>query len=973
MTTSQHGFELLQDRMIPELNSRARLYRHAKTGAELLSLENDDENKVFGINFGTPPADSTGLPHIMEHAVLGGSRKYPVKEPFVELLKGSLKTFVNAMTYSDKTCYPVASQNVQDFYNLIDVYLDAVFYPNLTPFTLKQEGWHYELEGTDAPLTYKGVVFNEMKGAYSDPDNLMARCVEQVVFPDTIYAVDSGGDPAVIPDLTYEQFKAFHDTYYHPSNAYIFFYGDDDADERLRYMNEWLEDFERKAVDTTVALQPAFAAPRREVVPFAISRDEDASRKGMMAVNWMLSDVTDLETVFGLSILSHILIGTPASPLRKALIDSGLGEDLAGIGFEADLRQTVFSTGLKGIAVEDTDTIERLILDTLQGLASGGIDAAMVEASVNTIEFQLRENNTGSYPRGLWLMIKALRTWLHGGDPLAQLAFEAPLQAIKERVAAGESVFEGLIRQYLLDNPHRVTLIMQPDPDKAERVEAAEKARLAGERAAMSDADLQRIMDEAQTLQRMQATPDTPEALATIPSLTLSDLDPQVKTVPIEVDELAGCRVLYHDLFTNGIVYLDLGFDLHALPAEDVPYMGLFGRALLELGTETEDFVTLSQRIGRKTGGIEPANLAVMTRDADKAVVWSFLRGKATVAQSGELLNILRDVLLTARLDNKERFRQLVLEEKADHESSLLPAGHMVIYNRLKSYFNEADWANEQMGGVANLLFLRRLVEDIDREWPAVLARLEAIRDRLLNRRAMLVNVTVDAASWQAIRPELVAFLDQLPSRVVDLGAWNPPLAPVNEGMTVPAQVNYVGKAANLYALGYELHGSSAVITNYLRTTWLWERVRVHGGAYGGFCAFDHRSGMFAYLSYRDPNLLATIKSYDGTGEFLRKLQISQDELVKGIIGAIGAMDAYQLPDAKGYSSMIRHLTGDTDTLRQQFRDEILGTSAAHFTAFADVLDRMTDVATVTVLGAEDAIHAANADNGAWLSVVKVL
>jgi presequence protease len=969
---THYGFDLIDERTIPELNTRARRYRHLKTGAELLLLENDDENKVFSINFGTPPPDSTGLPHIMEHSVLCGSRKYPVKEPFVELMKGSLKTFVNAFTFSDKTCYPVASQNVQDFYNLIDVYLDATFYPNITPYTLKQEGWHYELDNADAPLVYKGVVFNEMKGAYSDPDNLMARYVEQSLFPDTPYGVDSGGDPAVIPDLTYEQFKRFHETYYHPSNALIFFYGDDDPEERLRYMNDWLEAFETQHVESKIALQPAFDIPQHFTYQYAASEDEDAN-KGIVTVNWATCDIFDTETVLALSILEHILIGTPASPLRKALIDSGLGEDLAGLGLEADLRQVVFSTGLKSIAPADAEKVEALIMDTLAQLANEGIEQDMIDAAVNTIEFRLRENNTGPYPRGLLLMIRALRTWLHGGDPVDMLAFEAPLDAIKTRLDAGKRFFESLITTYLVDNPHRTTLLLEPDPEKDRREAAAEKARLDDARAAMSQDDIAQVLEDTRTLKAMQETPDPPEALATIPSLTLDDLDKHVKTVPLEKLQLAGCDVLYHDIFSNGIVYLDLGFNLYALPQEHVPYMGIFGRALLELGTETEDFVKLSQRIGRETGGIQPATFTSTLLESNDSAAWAFLRGKATTDQTGDLLAILRDVLLTVDLNNKDRLRQIVLEEKATQEAMLIPRGHLVTLTRLKAHFNQAGWASEQMDGIDYLFFLRKLAKQIEQDWPAVRDTLQAIRTALVNRQAMLANVTIDAGNWRTIRPQLEEFLAALPTTSPEWHTWSPAYERANEGLTIPAQVNYVGQAANLYDLGYKLHGAATVISNYLRATWLWERVRVHGGAYGGFCTFDRRSGVFAFLSYRDPNLLGTLENYAKSADFLRELDLSQDELVKSIIGAIGQMDAYQLPDAKGYSSMQRYLTGETDALRQRLRDEILATTPQDFTAFADLLTRLSDEGTVAVLGSQDAIQAANAQKDNWLKTVKVL
>jgi hypothetical protein len=971
--TIVHGFELIRQQEISELKSKASLFRHLQTGAELLSLENDDENKVFGITFRTPPKDSTGVAHIMEHSVLCGSRKYPLKEPFVELIKGSLKTFLNAMTYPDKTCYPVASQNLQDFYNLIHVYLDAVFYPLIPPQTLQQEGWHYELENPDDPLVFKGVVFNEMKGAYSSPDRVLGEYSQQSLFPDHTYGVDSGGHPRHIPDLTYEQFKAFHQAYYHPSNAFIFFYGDDPAEERLRRVQEYLKDFQRSEVHSEIPEMNRFGQPRRLSRKYAVGEDATSDKKGMVTVNWLLANHDDPVTVLGSSILGHILIGTPASPLRKALIDSGLGEDLAGAGMDGELRQIYFSTGLKGIAAAEADKVEALILSTLHKLASDGIDPNTVEASLNTIEFRLRENNTGAYPRGLVVMLRALSTWLHGGDPLALLAFEPHLAEIKKRIAAKDGYFEKLIGEFLLENQHRTTLILEPDPELAKQEDAAEKERLAKARAATSSADLQAMIDNTRELKRRQTTPDPPEALATIPVLRLSDLDKKNKTIPLAVVENNGAKLLYHDLFTNGIVYLEVGFDLHNLPQESLPYLPLFSRALLETGTEREDFVQLSQRIGRKTGGIWPATFTSAIRESDSSSAWLFLRGKAMMPQADELLAIVRDVLLTARLDNQERFRQMVLDEKAGLEAGLVPGGSRVVGTRLRARFNEAGWVSEQMGGVSYLFFLRQLAKDVDSDWPKVQAALEQIRRTLVNRNQMICNVTLDDSNWSRFRPKLNDFISGLPEDAVNPATWSPQYGSGFEGLTIPAQVNYVGKGANLYRLGYKFHGSALVISNFLRTTWLWERVRMQGGAYGGFCSFSRHSGVFAFISYRDPNLLATLDNYDQASRFLREVRLSDDELTKSIIGTIGDLDAYQLPDAKGYTSLVRYLIGDTDEDRQRMRDEILSTTAADFRAFAEVLHQVKEKGLVVVMGSPAAIEAVNATRRNWLNVVKVM
>lgn len=971
--TILHGFELLRDEQIEELNTHAQVWRHQKTGAELLSLLNEDENKVFGITFRTPVNNDTGVAHILEHAVLAGSRKYPLKEPFVELLKGSLNTFVNAFTFPDKTCYPVASQNVQDFYNLIDVYLDAVLYPRLAEHTFEQEGWHYELADVGEPLTYKGVVFNEMKGSYGSPDRVLGEAAQQSVFPDTIYSVDSGGHPRHIPDLTWEMLRKFHANFYHPSNSRIFFYGDDDPEQRLRILDGYLSEFERLEIDSTIPLQPPYDVPRQVQKTYAASEDGAVGNRSMIALNWLLPQTTDVEMTLAMNILGYVLTGMSASPLRIALLESGLGEDLVGGGVDDQLQQMYFSTGLKGISTEKASEVETLILDTLRGLADGGLDPKTVQAALNTVEFSLRENNTGSFPRGISLMLRSLGSWLYDDDPLAPLRFEAPMESIKQRVAAGEQVFEDLIRTYLVDNQHRTTVLLQPDAEQAARETADELARLEAARSTMNQDDLRAVMEKARVLQELQVTPDPPEALATIPTLTLDDLDRQNKTIPIEISNNTGARIVYHDLFTNGIVYLDLGLDLHTLSQDMLPYVSLFGRALLEMGAADQDYIALSQRIGRTTGGIHPQTLITTVRGTDQATAWLFLRGKAMPSQIDDLLSILHDVLNSVRLDNPERFRQIVLEEKAGQEARLAPAGHQVVNTRLRSRFNEAGVANEAMGGIDYLFFLRSLAQEIESDWSSVVQRLEDIRRTLLNRSAMLVNVTVDQENWANLQTQLHAFLTDLPETSVEQHQWSPHAGERYEAFTFPSQVNYVGKGAHLYKLGYELHGSQTVISSYLNTTWLWERVRVRGGAYGGFSVFDPRSGVFTFVSYRDPNLLPTLEIYDGTSGFLKDIELDDAELTRAIIGAIGGIDSYQLPDAKGWTSLTRYLAGDTDEDRQRLREEVLGTTVADFRAFGEVLARASEVGLVTVLGSSTAIEAANAEGDGVFEVTPVM
>jgi len=968
--TNLHGFELIEARDIPEINSYARLLRHIKTGAELLSLENDDDNKSFMIAFKTPPEDSTGLPHIMEHSVLCGSRKYPVKEPFVELLKTSLNTFLNAMTGDDYTVYPVASTNLQDFYNLVDVYLDAVFFPRISEHILQQEGWHYETEAADAPLTYKGVVFNEMKSAYSTPEYVLGQVEQSALFPDTPYANSSGGDPTVIPDLTFEQFKTFHEKFYHPSNSRIIFYGDDDPQERLRLLDEYLSEFEAINADSETPLQAPFTEPRTLTTTYDAGEAGADSNKSYVTVSWLLPETRDSKTMLALQMLSHILVETPASPLRKALLDSGLGEDLTG-GFEAHRRQASFSTGLKGVAAENAQQIENLILETLSQLAEEGLDQETVAASLNTIEFNLRERNTGRFPRGLMSAIVALYGWQHGGSPIDRLAFESRLNEIKAQVAE-DGYFENMIGEYFLNNPHRSTVIMRPDPQVGPERDAAEAERLEAARQEMDDAEIQRVMQLQEELRIAQETSDKPEDIAKIPTLTLDDLEREVKITKQEIIEQDGTAIYFHEQPTSGIAYTDMGFDLFALPQELLPYVELFGEALTKMGTESEDYVRLSQRIGSKTGGINTRVMTTMKRNHQDSVAYLFVRSKSMKDQTQAMLDLLRDILLTLKLDNRERFRQIVLEKKAAAEQYLAVIGHIVALKRIRAHFNHADWANEQISGLSNLFFLRQLAEQIENDWPSVLNTLETVRETLVNRSVMHLNATMEAEMWSQFKPQLDQFLGDMPQQAVTLHDWQRSDSAKYEGLTLPAQVNFVGKGTNLYDLGYELHGSQAVILHHLNLDYMWNRIRVQGGAYGGSCTFDVNSGMAVFISWRDPNIVGTLNNYDDAANYLKNIQLSQAELEKAIIGTIGNLDGYDLPDAKGYKEMVRRLIGLSDAQRQQYRDEVFNTTLQDFHQFGEIMAQLADKGYVVVVGSPNAINAANEELNSLLNVMKI-
>jgi len=950
------NFESMYVRELPELNAKATLYRHRTTGARVLSMETDDVNKCFGISFRTPPKNSTGVAHILEHTVLCGSRKYPVKDPFVQLLKGSLQTFLNAFTYPDKTCYPVASQNLKDFHNLVDVYLDSVFHPLIAEDFFMQEGWHYEMAEPEADLTIKGVVYNEMKGVYSSPDALLGELSQQSLFPDVTYGFDSGGDPRRIPDLTYDDFRAFHASHYHPSNAYVFFYGDDPVEDRLRLLGAYLDAYRPIDLDSGIELQRS-RPPVRIEKPFAVSPD-DPSPKPMFTVNWMLSEPLSAESVYPLQLLDRILLETPASPLRRALVESGLGEDLAGGGLETHLRQTTFSVGLKGVKPENLAKAEALVFETLERLAGEGIEREDVDAALNSFEFDLRENNTGGFPQGLSIMLRALNTWIYDADPLELVAFEQPLTNLKQQ-AKRKGFFENLLRKCFLENRHRSVVVLKPDAGLAEREEKRETRRLAAVKAAMTPAQREDVVHTTRRLLELQSAPDRPEDLAKIPLLSRKDLDPKIKTVERRTSRLDEATVVAHPLHVNGILYLDVGLDLHALEPDELPLASILAGALLEMGTEKEDYVALSQRIAKTTGGIYASPFLSAIEGSNGGIGRLLLHAKCMLPQTRATLDILRDVLLRPDLANRERFRQIVLETKAEMEAALVPNGHRAVMTRLRARYDGALAAAERMSGVDALFFARRLAEAIESDWPSVQRRLERIRAKLVNRKALTINLTVDPDALPASLDAVREFVDDLPSGALESPAWQPADLPKIEALLAPTQVNFVGCAGNLYETGYALHGSALVVPGYLRTAWLWEKIRVRGGAYGGLCAFDQWSGTFVFASYRDPNLERTLETYKATADYLKNLKLSADELTRAIIGAIGSLDAYRLPDARGRADLHRFLLGYDDATRQKLRDQALSTTVEDFRAFGEALSAAFSDPAVSVICSPEAAKTA--------------
>lgn len=960
---SAQNFTLLAERKINEYEANTQVFRHDPTHAQIISIQCPDENKVFGVTFLTPPEDSTGLPHILEHSVLCGSKNYPVKEPFVELLKGSLQTFLNAFTYPDRTCYPVAGTNEKDFHNLIRVYLDAVLRPNITRAIFAQEGWHF-VPKEDYLL--RGVVYNEMKGAYSSPDTLLYSEERKLLFEGTPIGLDSGGDPRQIPNLTYEQFKNFHQTHYHPGNARIYFYGNDDPKARLRLIEEALGGFGPpvKKVGPPALKQP-FAAPKRATRPFCAAPEE---KRGQAIVSWLLPETLDLDLVLGMSILEHILIGLPSSTLRKKLSDSGLGEDFAGVGLEDELRQMYFSVGLKGILPENVPAMEDIIRSCLKEIHEKGPDPLDVEAAVNSLEFSLRENNTGSFPQGLALMLRLMPRWLYTSDPLKALdvlAFEKPIAKLKENLLPEKKFLEDLLKTCFLENPSRLHLSLAPDPELEERNRLAEQEFIEKARNNMSDADKVQIEKLAEEVRLFQETPDSPQDLAKIPRLTIKDLNKSEKKPPTQIQDLHGYKIYTNCLPSAGIIYLHLAFPLDSLPSSMVYLIPIFGRAMLETGTAKEDFVSLNRRIARKTGGIFRSNLlsGVFGFDPSKQIEARMtFKGKVTVQNAPELLNVLRDILTSARLEDKERLRQILAESKARAESRIIPRGNALASSRLRTGQTLTGWADEHMSGISSFFRLRELSQDFDSRWPELGQSLSSMRSLILSGKP-IVCLTTDDKALQEFLPALEDFLLETASEPTSskdpsqqLEPWQIDDLPVSQAFVIPAGVNYVAKGTNLFATGYAYHGSALAAIRYLRTAHLWDKVRVRGGAYGASVSLERLSGSLIFASYRDPNIRTTLEAFDESGVFLTRAEIPEAEIEKSVIGAIGDLDTHMLAETRGYVGMLRELSKDTLEIRQKMRDELLSTTREDFKRLGEAMLAATKMGKIAVFGSEAAM-----------------
>ena len=952
-----HGFRLICSEEIREADGRGYTFVHEKTGARLFFLETADDNKVFSISFRTPPVDDTGVAHIVEHSVLCGSRKYPLKEPFVELVKGSLNTFLNAMTFPDKTMYPVASRNDRDFQNLMDVYLDAVFYPAMrtNPQVLMQEGWHYELEDADAPLSYSGVVYNEMKGALSAPDDLLGSRIMAALYPDTTYGCESGGDPEAIPTLTQEMFLDFHARYYHPSNSYIYLYGDMDIEEKLAYLDRaYLSHFERIPVPSRIDRQQAFAERVDKAHFYPIGAEEPLEENSFLSLNWVIGDTADRKRVMALQILDHALLRMQGAPLRQALIDAGLGRDVDS-NYESDILQPLFSIIVSKSETARADEFVRIVKDTLRKLADGELDHTLVQASLNTLEFRLRESDFGSSPKGLIYGIRMMKTWLYDGAPADYLRYEDVLAELKAGLENG--YFEQVIRESFLENPHEALLTLAPSRTLGQEREAAQEKILAEKKAAMSAEEIAEVLASCAALKEAQEEPDTEEALASIPIVARSDIRAEAERLPLDLRDCAGTKILYSDIETNEIVYLNFYFPMAAVAQVDLPYAYLLAEMFGAVDTARHSYAELAMLRSLYTGGFG-ADIVAYTRagEPDSLLPRFKLRAKVLRENLPRLFDLLAEIMTESDFSGAKRVRELIDEEKTGMELSLQRAANQVVAARIAADLTPAGRYAE-VGGLPFHDFLRTFKDNFEARHAEMQAAFRRILPQIFNANDLMVSVTAPAADYDEIAAQLAAFRQKLSSKLFPAAPYTWEIVPKNEGLMTQSRVQYVAKGANFIKLGFAYTGVLRVLETLLRYDYFWTRIRVQGGAYGAMTQFN-RNGFMIFSSYRDPNLAETFAVLDETADYVRSFDVSDREMDKFIIGTMSGVDAPLTPQMKGDIAATFHLRGITWEDRQRAREEILTAQQEDVRALAPLVEAAMRENVRCVLGGEEKIRA---------------
>lgn len=950
-------YEILDEHRVEDVQSDGFILRHKKSGARIAILSNNDDNKVFYIGFRTPPEDETGVPHIIEHTTLCGSKKFPVKDPFIELAKGSLNTFLNAMTYPDKTVYPVASCNDQDFKNLMDVYLDAVFNPNITKYEeiFKQEGWHYELTGKDDELKINGVVYNEMKGAYSSPDEVLSSQIYRSLFPDNTYSKDSGGNPEYIPKLTYEAYLDFYHKYYHPSNSYIYLYGDMDVVERLEWLDkEYLSLYDYKKVNSEINKQPAFDEIKNVEAQYSITMDDSQENKTYLSYNRVVGDTLDEMLYQAFDVLDYALVSSPGAPVKQALIDAGIGDDVYG-SYDAGILQPVFSFVAKNANASQADEFESIIENTLKEVVKTGINKEALLAGINSSEFKFREADFGQFPKGLLFGLNCLDSWLFD-DMKPFIHLECLGTFAKLRKAVDTDYFEKLIQEYLLDNTHGSSVTVKPERGLGNEREEALAKELSDYKASLSDEEIKKLIEDTEHLKKYQEEPSSDEDLRKLPMLTRADMKKNAMPFSNIEDELLDVKVVRHDIESNGIDYISFLFDAGDFAQSELGYLGFFTNALGLVSTEKYSYTDLANATNIYTGGISTGTASHLDiKDRNNFVFKFEVKLKVLEKNLDKALELMEQMLLTSDFTDTKRLGELVAQIKARLQANLSSSGHLVAAMRSMSSFSRYALYQDELKGVAFYRSICRIEKELSESPKSVSDKLAAIARKLFARNRMLISFTGNNEAYGNAKPSLekvIAGFDKM-SAVGNQAEVH--FNTAKEAFIDASQIQYVAKTGDFICEGYEYTGALRLLRIILSYDYLWINVRVKGGAYGCMNTFL-RSGESYFVSYRDPNLSDTLDVYDRIPEYIKSFSPDERDMTKYIIGTFSALDTPMNPEAKGSRSLSAYLEGITYEQIQKERNEILNAQPEDIRRLADLVEAVLKKDSICVIGNENMI-----------------
>lgn len=950
-------YEILDEHRVEDVQSDGFILRHKKSGARIAILSNNDDNKVFYIGFRTPPEDETGVPHIIEHTTLCGSKKFPVKDPFIELAKGSLNTFLNAMTYPDKTVYPVASCNDQDFKNLMDVYLDAVFNPNITKYEeiFKQEGWHYELTGKDDELKINGVVYNEMKGAYSSPDEVLSSQIYRSLFPDNTYSKDSGGNPEYIPKLTYEAYLDFYHKYYHPSNSYIYLYGDMDVVERLEWLDrEYLSLYDYKKVNSEINKQPAFDEIKNVEAQYSITMDDSQENKTYLSYNRVVGDTLDEMLYQAFDVLDYALVSSPGAPVKQALIDAGIGDDVYG-SYDAGILQPVFSFVAKNANASQADEFESIIENTLKEVVKTGINKEALLAGINSSEFKFREADFGQFPKGLLFGLNCLDSWLFD-DMKPFIHLECLGTFAKLRKAVDTDYFEKLIQEYLLDNTHGSSVTVKPKRGLGNEREEALAKELSNYKASLSDEEIKKLIEDTEHLKKYQEEPSSDEDLRKLPMLTRADMKKNAMAFSNIEDELLDVKVVRHDIESNGIDYISFLFDAGDFAQSELGYLGFFTNALGLVSTEKYSYTDLANATNIYTGGISTGTASHPDiKDRNNFVFKFEVKLKVLEKNLDKALELMEQMLLSSDFTDTKRLGELVAQIKARLQANLSSSGHLVAAMRSMSSFSRYALYQDELKGIAFYRSICRIEKELSESPKNVSDKLAAIAKKLFARNRMLISFTGNNEAYGNAKPSLekvIAGFDKM-SAVGNQAEVH--FNTAKEAFIDASQIQYVAKTGDFICEGYEYTGALRLLRIILSYDYLWINVRVKGGAYGCMNTFL-RSGESYFVSYRDPNLSDTLDVYDRIPEYIKSFSPDERDMTKYIIGTFSALDTPMNPEAKGSRSLSAYLEGITYEQIQKERNEILNAQPEDIRRLADLVKAVLKKDSICVIGNENMI-----------------